>query len=36
MLLKECRFLDLVERPGLWRTGLTWMLSPGKAPEAAV
>ena len=35
-LLKECSFLDLVERPGLWRTGLTWMLSPGKAPEAAV
>jgi hypothetical protein len=36
MLLKECRFLDLVERPGLWRTGLTWMLSPGKAPEGTV
>jgi hypothetical protein len=36
MLLKECRFLDLVERPGLWRTGLTWVLSPGKLPEAAV
>ena len=36
MLLKECSFLDLVERPGLWRTWLTWMLSPGKAPEAAV
>ena len=36
MLLKECRFLDLVERPGLWRTGLTWVLSPGKLPEAPV
>ena len=35
-LLKACNFLDLIERPGLWRTGLTWMLSPGKAPEAAV
>jgi len=35
-LLKECSFLDLVERPGLWRTGLAWMLSPGKPPEAAV
>ena len=36
MLLKECSFLDLVERPGLWRTGLTWVLSPGKLPEAPV
>jgi hypothetical protein len=35
-LLKACNFLDLIERPGLWRTGLTWMLSPGKAPEVAV
>ena len=35
-LLKECRFLDLVERAGLWRTGLTWVLSPGKLPEAPV
>jgi hypothetical protein len=26
MLLKECRFLDLVERPALWRTGLPWVL----------
>ena len=23
-LLKECRFLDLVKRPGLWRSGLPW------------
>jgi hypothetical protein len=36
MLLKECSFLDLVERPGLWRAGLLWELSPGKPPEAAV
>jgi hypothetical protein len=36
MLLKECNFLDLIERPGLWRTGLAWVLSPGKPPEAAV
>ena len=35
-LLNDCKFLDLIERPGLWRTGLTWMLSPGKAPEVAV
>ena len=36
VLLKDCRFLDLVERPGLWRTGGPWMLSPGRTPEAAV
>jgi hypothetical protein len=35
-LLSECRFLDLVERPGLWRTGLSWCVEPGKAPEARV
>jgi hypothetical protein len=34
-LLKDCKFLDLIERPGLWRTGLPWVLSPGKPPEAA-
>jgi hypothetical protein len=28
MLLKECSFLDLIERPGLWRTGLPWMSCP--------
>lgn len=33
-LLRECHFLDLVERPGLWRTGLRWCVEPGKAPEA--
>ena len=36
MLLKECSFLDLIERPGLWRNGLPWLVSPGKLPEAAV
>jgi hypothetical protein len=36
MLLKECNFLDLIERPGLWRTGLPWVVLPGKAPEAAI
>jgi len=36
VLLKDCKFLDLIERPGLWHTGLPWVLSPGKAPEAAV
>jgi hypothetical protein len=36
MLLKECNFLDLIERPGLWRTGLQWVVLPGMVPEAAV
>ena len=36
ILLKECNFLDLNERPGLWRTGLPWVVLPGKPPEAAV
>src|SRR5690348_10608730 len=35
-LLKECHFLDLVEHPGLWRSGLSWCVEPGKAPEARV
>jgi hypothetical protein len=35
-LLGECRFLDLVERPGLWRAGLSWCVEPGKPPEARV
>ena len=35
-LLKDCKFLDLVERPGLWRAGLPWVVVPGKPPEAAV
>ena len=36
MLLKECNFLDLIERPGLWRAGLQWVVLPGMVPEAAV
>src|SRR5271166_4695888 len=36
MLLKDCNFLDLIERPGLWRTGLRWVVLPGELPEAAV
>ena len=36
MLLRECSFLDLVERPGLWRTGLPWVVLRGKPPEVAV
>ena len=35
-LLKECKFLDLIERPGLWRTGLPWVVTPGMQPETAV
>ena len=35
-LLKECNFLDLIERPGLWRTGLPWVVVPGTQPEMAV
>jgi len=35
-LLEECRFLELVERPGLWRTGLDWWVEAGKWPEARV
>jgi len=36
MLLKDCNFLDLVERPGLWRSGLRWVVMPGTRPETAV
>jgi len=35
-LLKDCNFLQLVERPGLWRTGLPWLVLLGRVPEAAV
>ena len=35
-LLNDCKFLDLIERPGLWRAGLPWVVVPGKLPEAAV
>jgi hypothetical protein len=33
-LLAECKFLGLIERPELLRTGLFWILSPGNLPEA--
>ena len=36
VLLKDCNFLYLIERPGLWRTGLRWVVLPGMVPEAAV
>ena len=36
MLLQDCNFLDLIERPGLWRAGLQWLVMPGMPPEAAV
>ena len=35
-LLKECQFLDLIERPGLWRAGLSWWVKRGQRPEARV
>ena len=35
-LLKDCNFLDLIERPGLWRSGLRWVVRPGMRPETAV
>ena len=35
-LLKECSFLSLVERPGLLRSDLPWILEMGKAPEVRV
>ncbi len=34
-LLTECRFLDLLEHPGLWQSGLRWCLERGKLPEAS-
>jgi len=36
MLLRECDLLALVERPGLLRTGLPWVLASGKRAETAV
>ena len=36
MLLNDCKFLDLIERPGLWCSGLRWVVMPGMQPEAAV
>jgi len=35
-LLKECRFLELAERPRLWRTGFSWWVESGEWPEARV
>ncbi len=35
-LLRECGFLRLAERPGLWRAGLKWMVEAGKPPEPCV
>ena len=35
-LLKQCHFLDLAERPGLWRGSLNWHVEAGKRPEARV
>ncbi|HEY4960998.1 MAG TPA: hypothetical protein VII29_09085, partial [Terriglobales bacterium] len=35
-LLKDCNFLDLIERPGLLRSGLRWVVLPGTRPETAV
>ena len=35
-LLKECGFLSLVEQPWLFSAGLSWVLEPGKTPEARV
>lgn len=35
-LLRECGFLTLVERPGLWRDGVRWSLEPSKPPMARV
>ena len=34
MLLNECNFLGLVERPALLRTGLRWVVLPGQQAEA--
>ena len=36
MLLKDCKFLDLIERPGPWRTGLSWQVLPEIPPETTV
>ena len=35
MLLNDCSFLDLIERPGLWRAGLQWVVLPGMRPVTA-
>jgi hypothetical protein len=33
-LVRDCEFLALVERPGLLRSGLNWVLAPGEVPVA--
>jgi len=33
-LLEECGLLSLIERPGLLRSGLNWVLQPGEQPTA--
>lgn len=33
-LLRECSFLDLVERPALLRSGLEWVVERGQEPVA--
>ena len=33
MLLKDCNFIDLIERPGLWRAGLRWVVFPECGPR---
>jgi hypothetical protein len=33
-LLEDCKFLRLVERPGLLCADLSWVVQPGKEPEA--
>lgn len=33
-LIEECGLLSLVERPGLLRSGLNWVLQPGEQPTA--
>jgi hypothetical protein len=35
-LLNDCKFLDLIERPRLWRAGSPWVVLPGTQPEMAV
>lgn len=35
-LLTDCKFLQLVEQPWLFSAGLSWVVEPGKTPEALV
>jgi hypothetical protein len=34
-LVRECKFLDIVERPHLLRRGGRWMIQPGGRPQQA-